>query len=128
MGDWGVCFFLFLQKVFPEEAEGSCGVAEELESLQTGEIAKTGPMLHKLLYNSEFTAVIMLSFSLALALTYFQSTDLLLCFHSCSEQLQHGFDRLKSKIRSRKMQQQFQRQREAALTIQNQACTVETVD
>ncbi|XP_034087946.1 unconventional myosin-VIIb-like [Gymnodraco acuticeps] len=34
--------------------------------------------------------------------------------------LQHGFDRLKSKIRSRKMQQQFQRQREAALTIQNQ--------
>ncbi|KAK1879385.1 Unconventional myosin-VIIb [Dissostichus eleginoides] len=34
--------------------------------------------------------------------------------------LQHGFDRLKSKIRSRKMQQKFQRQREAALTIQNQ--------
>ncbi|XP_054452712.1 unconventional myosin-VIIa-like [Anoplopoma fimbria] len=34
--------------------------------------------------------------------------------------LRHGFDRLASKIRSRKLQLQYQRQREAALTIQSQ--------
>lgn len=44
-----------------------------------------------------------------------------------SNQLKHGYERLGSKIRGRKLQLLYQRQCAAALTIQTQACTVQHV-